>query len=93
MKVPCKNIPTYDLKTKKWSTTSFNDKYELGQFLMDNCFKEPGEYQFDKSFTKGDWIAIGNKFDKNGYYTEFAEDTQEYFDFWVWVFQIKKPLE
>ena len=82
MKISCKDIPTYDLNKKKWSNTSFKDQYEFGDFLLTNCFKEPGEYQFHKSFTQGDWITVGKKFDVDGRYTDYSEDTQDYWDFW-----------
>lgn len=42
-----KNIPTYDFKKKKWSTTSFNSQKEFGDYLL-SIFKEPGEYGFDE---------------------------------------------
>ena len=82
MKVPCKNIPTYDLNKKVWSKTSFKDQYEFGDFLLKECFKEPGEYQFHKSFTKNTWVKLGNLFELNKKYTDLAEDTEEYLDFW-----------
>ena len=52
MKVPCKNIPTYDCNIDKWTTTSFENQKEFGDFLMKECFKEPGEYDFDETIFK-----------------------------------------
>jgi len=80
MKVPCKNIPTYDANTKTWSKTSFKTQKEFVEFLLQHCFKEPGEYGFDKS-TFG-WNEAAKEFAKNKQYTEYAETTPEYIDFW-----------
>lgn len=82
MKVPCKNIPVYDIKEETWSTKSFESQYEFGKFLMAECFKDPGEYNFDKLFTNGIWNEMALRFDTNGRYTDYAEDTQDYFNFW-----------
>lgn len=82
MKVPCKNIPFYDLNKKIWSTKSFEDQFEFGKFLFDNCFKEPGKYEFDSSFTNYHWVKLGLEFNREGRYTSLSEDTQDYIDFW-----------
>lgn len=82
MKIPCKNIPTYDNSTNVWTTTSFKNQYEFGDFLNEKCFKEPGEYQFHKSFSKKHWIEAAINFDTNKRYTSYAEDTKEYKEFW-----------
>ena len=37
MKVPIKNIPTYDAQTKVWSTTSFDTQSDFVEFLT-FCF-------------------------------------------------------
>lgn len=80
MKVPCKNIPTYNAQTGEWTKTSFSSQKEMGDFLKENCFKEPGEYGFDESTKK--WNEVANYYEKNGYYTIFAEGTTEYKNFW-----------
>lgn len=80
MKVPCKNIPTYDYDLKEWSTTSFDDQLEFGKYLELNCYKEPGEYKFDERVKK--WSEISSNFTKNGRYTDYAKGTPEYNDFW-----------
>lgn len=82
MKVPCKNIPYYNINKKEWSTKSFEDQYEFAEFLEKNCFKEIGEYKFHKSFSNDLWQEKGNAFDKNGRYIDFAENTTEWKDFW-----------
>ena len=80
MFVPRKNIPVYDFETEEWSTRSFDSQIELGQFLYDHCFKEPGQYGFDKDIYK--ITECADKFTAEGRYTDFAEGTSEYFDFW-----------
>ena len=80
MKVPCKNIPTYDYDKQEWSTTSFADQLEFGNFLMENCFKDAGEYKFDERVFK--WNENGRNFTKEKRYINHAFGTKEYFDFW-----------
>jgi hypothetical protein len=41
-------IPTYDAVTAEWSTTVFETKEEYVEFLW-SVFKEPGQYEFDKT--------------------------------------------
>lgn len=81
MKVPCKNIPTYNHDTRKWSTTSFNTQIDFGNFLLNECFVEPGEYNFNKE----SWevlVANGKKWEETGTYTDFPENSKAYYDFW-----------
>ncbi len=80
MKVPCKNIPTYDYDKKEWSTTSFNDQLEFGDFLMKNCFKDCGEYKFDERILK--WNEAGRKWFDDKRYSDYAQGTPEYNNFW-----------
>lgn len=80
MKVSCKNIPTYDYDKDEWSTTSFEDQLEFGNFLKENCFKEPGEYKFDERVFK--WNEAARTFTENKRYIDYAEGTKEYYDFW-----------
>lgn len=87
MFVPCKNIPTYNYDTNKWSTTSFNNQKEFGEYLRDNCLKEPGEYFLDKSTQDLNGFDYGfnlpaKKFKEFGRYTEFGLGTPEYYDYW-----------
>ena len=56
MKVPIKNIPTYDYQTKEWSKTSFETQEAFVDFLW-TLFKDCGDYEFDES-TKKDFIQI-----------------------------------
>ena len=80
MFIPCKNIPTYTYETNTWSTTSFENQKEFGDFLFSTCFKEPGEYLLDES-TK-DFDKEGRTFTENGRYTEYSFGTAEYNDYW-----------
>lgn len=80
MKVPIKNIPTYNADKKEWSTTSFETQKEFGDYLLNNCFKEPGEYDFDES-TK-DWNKLAKTFEKEKQYIPHAEGSTDYWKFW-----------
>lgn len=80
MKIPIKNIPTYDANKKEWSTTSFETQKDFGDFLYNNCFKEPGEYAFDAS-TK-DWNKLAKIFETEKAYTQYAEGSTDYWRFW-----------
>lgn len=80
MKVSCKNIPTYNTQTKEWVKTSFSSQKEMGEFLLNNCFKEPGEYKFDEEIK--DINNLARYYENNKYYTIFAEGTTDYKNFW-----------
>lgn len=80
MKIPIKNIPTFDYDKNQWYTTSFNSQKEFADFLLSNSFKEPGEYEFDIS-TK-EWNKLAKVFDNEHIYTPYAEGTTEYWKFW-----------
>tara|TARA_R110001632_G_scaffold143149_2_gene259142 strand:- start:31842 stop:34070 length:2229 start_codon:yes stop_codon:yes gene_type:complete len=72
------NIPTWDNGT--WTHTSFKSREEFVVLLEDEYFKEPGEYNFDDSVKIFRSEAI--KFDNQGYYCEFLEDTLDFEDYW-----------
>lgn len=80
MKIPIKNIPTFDANKNEWSTTSFNSQKEFADFLLKDCFKEPGEYAFDES-TRG-WNKLAQTFDKEKLYTHAPEGSVDYWKFW-----------
>ena len=84
MFVPCKNIPTYTVEKREWSTTSFENQKEFGDFLFKTCFKEPGEYRIDESSLLDDngWNSLSRKFTETGRYTDYAPGTPEYNQFW-----------
>lgn len=80
MKIPCKNIPTYNVDNKEWTKTSFDTQKEFGDFLLENCFKEPGEYNFDTS--SKDFNSIATYYEQNKFYCVFPEGKEEYYSFW-----------
>jgi hypothetical protein len=51
MRIPFKNIPTYDNISKEWTYTSFESQEQFATYL-DSLFKEPGLYEFDESTRK-----------------------------------------
>lgn len=80
MKIPIKNIPTFDANKNEWSTTSFKTQKEFADFLLKDCFKEPGEYGFDKTTKK--WNELAQIFDKEKAYTQLPEGSSDYWKFW-----------
>ena len=80
MKVPCKNIPTYNILTKEWSTTSFASQIEFGHTLLNDYFKEPGKYEFDEDTQI--IASLGKFWEKNKYYTTLADGTSDSNKFW-----------
>lgn len=80
MKIPCKNIPTYDADNDIWITTSFNTQFDFGKFLLEECFKEPGEYEFDETTLK--WNEHARNFQKNKIFTNLPEKTKDWVNFW-----------
>jgi len=81
MIVPIKNIPTYNFDIKQWSKTSFNTQLEFGNFLLKECFKKPGDYNFHKDKIC-EWNKPAKTWLENNRYTEYAESTPEYNEFW-----------
>lgn len=80
MKVPYKNIPTYNILTKEWTKTSFTSQIEFGHTLLNEYFKEPGKYEFDEDTQV---IALLGKFwEKNKFYTTLADGTADSNKFW-----------
>lgn len=80
MKIPVKNIPTYNADRKEWSKTSFNNQEEFAAYLFRECFKDVGEYAFDESTEA--WNKCSRIFEEEKQYTLFAEGTTEYWNFW-----------
>ncbi len=80
MKIPIKNIPTYDANKKEWYTTSFKSQKEFGDYLLNECFKEPGEYQFDASTRE--WNKAARTFNAEKLYTPHAEGSTDYWKHW-----------
>jgi hypothetical protein len=80
MKVPIKNIPTYDANKDQWLTTSFDSQKQFATYLMQECFKEPGEYAFDES-TRG-WNKLAKIFEEERVYTQLPEGSNDWWKFW-----------
>lgn len=80
MRVPHKNIPTYIVQEKRWTKTSFSSQKEMADFVLSNCFKEPGQYRFGES-TKM-WNEHAQFFTKNGCYTYTPHRTKDWYAFW-----------
>jgi len=79
MRVPFKNIPTFDFETKTWSSTTFPDQPALADFLW-SIFKEPGEYAFDECVFE--WNKLAQYYDKHKCYTQLPQGTKDWREFW-----------
>jgi hypothetical protein len=80
MRIPFKNIPTYDNISKEWTYTSFESQEQFATYL-DSLFKEPGLYEFDESTRK--WNEESRKFTKNKrQYCKFLRKTKQYIEYW-----------
>lgn len=73
------DIPTFDFKTKVWSTTSFNNRDEFKAKIL-SLFKIPGEYNFDESSAA--FNMQGNLFNKNGFYCSAPYMTKDFLSYW-----------
>lgn len=80
MKVPIKNIPYFDSDLNVWSTKSFSSQEEMFSHIMENNFKEPGEYKFNGSTTQ--WNALAKRFTEKRSYESFVEGSNEFWEFW-----------
>ena len=76
-----KNIPTYDYETKQWSTTSFETQLDFANFILKNCWKKPGNYNFHRDKVK-EWNKPATTWSIENRYTNYAESTPEYNTFW-----------
>lgn len=74
-----REIPTYTHETGSWSTTTFDTKAELLDFLMP-LFKEPGQYEFDESSEK--FNEQGRIFNKMRVYCIAPERSKDFVDYW-----------
>ena len=57
------DIPTWDNGT--WTTTDFDSREDFATYVRD-LFKEPGQYDFDK--TSEEFNAEATRFNKQGFY-------------------------
>jgi hypothetical protein len=63
-----------------WELISFDSREEFAEVLENEYFKEPGEYELDDTIHEFRSQAL--KFQKEGYYCEFIEDSIDYVDYW-----------
>jgi len=70
-------IPTY--KNKKWTTTTFDTEDDFKSFLI-TLFKEPGQYQFDKTTLLFNEQATF--FNENNYYCNKPFRSKDYTAYW-----------
>jgi len=74
-----REIPTYTYETKTWSTTSFETKQELLDYLLP-LFKEPGQYNFDESSEMFNEQA--RIFNKTRVYCIAPERSKDFTEYW-----------
>jgi hypothetical protein len=74
-----REIPTYTFETDTWSTTTFDTKAELLEYLMP-IFKEPGQYEFDESSLMFNDQA--RKFNKTRLYCIYPERSKDFIEYW-----------
>lgn len=72
-----KKIPTY--KEGEWSHKEFKTKQDFIDFLL-TIFKEPGQYQFDKTALLFNEEA--NRFNSQGYYCSKPFRSKDYVKYW-----------
>ena len=73
-----KDIPFYD--NGNWTTKSYDSREEFKQDLIDNYFKEPGEYELDSTVEL--FQEPGRYFRKYGYYTPALDGSREFINYW-----------
>lgn len=71
-------IPHYD--NGVWTTKSYPSREAFALDLVDNYFKEPGEYYFDNTISI--FQEAGLEFRKNGYYCGALEGSRDYINYW-----------
>lgn len=76
---PFKEIPTYDHQTGEWSTTVFQTRKEMYEFVK-GIFKEPGKYEFDETVFQ--WTTDRRKWKELGYYCEAPKNTTDFKNYW-----------
>jgi len=64
----------------KWSEISFKTREEFKTLLEEECYKEPGEYKFDKIVLE--FQAQGLKYKKDKYYCDFTEGSRDFIKYW-----------
>lgn len=71
--------PTYNIDTKKWSHTDFEDR-KSAVIYIDKQVKYPGRYNL--KYTEGTWNEQGKIFEKTGSYPVYIKNSQEYKKHW-----------
>lgn len=71
------DIPTWDNGT--WTTTDFDSREDFATYVRD-LFKEPGQYDFDK--TSEEFNAEATKFNKQGFYCAAPFKSRDFINYW-----------
>ena len=72
------DIPCYN--NGKWGTVSYPSREAFANDLETNYFKEPGEYQLDKTVLI--WQAQAHYFREKGYYCPHPDGSREFINYW-----------
>lgn len=72
------NIPMWDNGT--WTKITFSSREEFALLLESDYFKEPGEYEFDKSVFE--WNKQAQRFTADGNYCDFLEGSGDFIRYW-----------
>ena len=75
-----KDIPFYDADKDIWSTKSFDTQKDFTDYIFINCFRELGDYGFDKTTKK--WNELSTKWTRDGKYTDHPIGSATYNQFW-----------
>ena len=71
-------IPTWD--NGEYTTTLFNTRDEYKDFVL-NCFKEPGQYNFNQD-SNNIFREQALVFNKQGLYCAYPENTKDFINYW-----------
>lgn len=72
--------PTYNIDTKTWEQTTFNDRKEAIEYI-DKQFKYPGKYNL--KYTEGVWNEQGKTWQDTGSYPTFPVHSPEFKNHWL----------
>jgi len=73
------DIPTWDNGT--WTSTDFNSREELYEYLLTNVFKEPGKYEFNDTTTSL-FTQESAKFNKDKVYCTAPFKSKDFISYW-----------
>ena len=71
------DIPTWDNGT--WTSTDFDSREDFATYVRD-LFKEPGQYDFDK--TSEEFNGEATKFNKQGFYCAAPFKSRDFINYW-----------